>query len=246
MATATALDLDRSDLAGPADPVGRADLADLAEWVRPLELRSEQVTWPVVAGLESLLPGGLTRGTTVAVGAAPGVSGAATLALAVAAGPSAAGAWTALVGGGVGGGSWGLAAAAGLGVALDRLVVVAPAGRLPSGWGPVLGALIDGFPVVVLGPEVRLRAADTRRLAARLRESGGVMVRIGEDGAVPAAAHARLLVREGEWQGVEDGAGHLRARRAVVEATGRGAASRPRRAELLLPGPDGRVHGIEA
>ena len=50
MATATALDLDRSDLAGLADTVGRADLADLAERVRPLELRSEQVTWPVEIG----------------------------------------------------------------------------------------------------------------------------------------------------------------------------------------------------
>ena len=238
MATAAALDLD-------AD---RSGLADLAERVRPVELRSEQPTWPVVAGLESLLPGGLTRGTTVAVGAAPGVTGAVTLALAVAAGPSEAGAWTALVGegGDVGGGSWGLVAAAGLGVALDRLIVVAPAGPPPSGWGPVLGALVDGFPVVVVGPGVRLRAADTRRLAARLRERGGVMVRVGGDGAVPAAAHVRLLVREGEWQGVEDGAGHLRARHVVVEATGRGAASRPRRAALLLPGPDGRVSGVGA
>ena len=130
-----------------------------------------------------------------------------------------------------------------MGVALERLVVVAPGDRPAAGWGPVVAALVEGFGVVGVGPRVQLRSGDGRRLAARLRERGGVLVRVG-DAAVPSAAHVRLVVREGEWQGIGDGAGHLRARRVVVEATGRGAASRPRRGELLLPGPGGEVVAV--
>jgi len=221
---------------------GGMSLRELAERVRPVELRSQQPTLPVVPGLGPLLPEGLVKGTTVAVGSAAGVGGATTLALAVAAGPSRAGAWVALVGGD-GAGAWGLVAAAGLGVALERLVVVAPGDRPASGWGPVVAALVEGFPIVVVGPRVPLRPGDGRRLAARLRERGGVLVRVG-DAAVPSAAHVRLRVTEGEWQGVEVGAGYLRSRRVVVEATGRGAASRLRRSELLLPGPTGEVVAV--
>lgn len=261
------------------DPAGAsAALRELAERIRPVELRSQQPTLAVVPGLEPLLPEGLVKGTTVAVGSAAGVGGATTLALALAAGPSRAGAWVALVGGdggrngggsrgggggsgsgggsrggsgggsrgggGEGGGMWGLVAAAGLGVALERLVVVAPGDRPVSGWGPVVAALVEGFPIVVVGPRVPLRPGDGRRLAARLRERGGVLVRVG-DASVPSSAHVRLRVTEGEWQGVEAGAGYLRSRRVVVEATGRGAASRLRRCELLLPGPTGEIVATE-
>jgi hypothetical protein len=222
---------------------GSAALQELAERIRPVELRSQQPTLAVVPGLEPLLPEGLVKGTTVAVGSAAGVGGATTLALALAAGPSRAGAWVALVGGD-GDGMWGLVAAAGLGVALERLVVVAPADRPVSGWGPVVAALVEGFPIVVVGPRVQLRPGDGRRLAARLRERGGVLVRVG-DASVPSAAHVRLRVMEGEWQGIDAGAGYLRSRRVVVEATGRGAASRLRRCELLLPGPTGELVTVE-
>jgi hypothetical protein len=226
------------------DGAGRGThLQELAERVRPVELRSEQPTLPVVAGLEPLLPGGLVKGTTVAVGSAAGVGGATTLALALAAGPSRAGSWVALVGGD-GGAMWGLVSAAGLGVALERLVVVAPGDRPVSGWGPVVAALVEGFPVVVVGPRVQLRSGDGRRLAARLRERGGVLVRVVGDAAVPSAAHVRLQVTGGGWEGVDEGAGYLRARRVVVEATGRGAASRLRRGELLLPSPSGEVVAV--
>lgn len=218
---------------------GGAALRELAERVRPVELRSQQPTLAVVPGLEPLLPGGLVKGTTVAVGSVAGVGGATTLALALAAGPSRAGAWVALVGGD-GGGMWGLAAAAGLGVALERLVVVAPGDRPASGWGPVVAAMVEGFPVVVVGPKVPLRPGDGRRLAARLRERGGVLVRVG-NASVPSSAHVRLRVTEGEWMGIEAGAGYLRSRRVAVEATGRGAASRLRRCHLLLPGPTGEI-----
>ncbi|HEY8546035.1 MAG TPA: hypothetical protein VIL36_13345, partial [Acidimicrobiales bacterium] len=170
-------------------PRGGAALRELAERVRPVELRSQQPTLPVVPGLQPLLPDGLVKGTTVAVGSVAAAGGATTLALALAAGPSQAGAWVALVGG-AGRGMWGLVAAAGLGVVLERLVVVAPATRPVAGWGPVVAALVEGFPVVVVGPEVQLRSGDGWRLAARLRGRGGVLVRVG-DASGPSAAHVR-------------------------------------------------------
>jgi hypothetical protein len=91
---------------------------------------------------------------------------------------------------------------------------------------------------VVVGPAVgrRLRQADTRRLAARTRERGGVLVAMGQD--LPGgAASVRLEVVTSAWEGLEEeGGGHLRSCRATVEATGRGAASRTRRGELVLRG----------
>ena len=93
----------------------------LAERVRPVTLAREQ-RLPVLGPLEPLLPdGGLRRGITVSVGSAPGIGGATSLALALAAGPSISGSWVAAVGVP----SLGLAAAAELGIDLERFVLVA-------------------------------------------------------------------------------------------------------------------------
>src|SRR5690606_31025415 len=50
-----------------------------------------------------------------------------------------------------------------------------------------------------------------------------------------------LTVVATAWEGLGRGHGHLRARRATVEAGGRRGADRPRRAELWLPGPGGTL-----
>jgi hypothetical protein len=230
---------------GMASVATAPNLRELAERVRPVALRSEQEGLPVVPWLRELLPQGLTRGGVVAVGAAPGVAGATTLSLAVAAGPSQAGAWVALVGDV----PWGLVAADEMGVAFERLVVVAPPEPPAAGWGQVVAALIEGFPVVVLGEQARLRNGDTRRLAARLRERGGVLVRLGGDGRL-GPAQIRLVVCGSTWEGstpaddTSDPArtGHLHSRRLTIEASGRGAASRTRRAEVRLPTPGESSH----
>jgi hypothetical protein len=227
-----------ADRAGAA----RVGVADLARERR----------LPVLPPFESLLPGGgLRRGATVAVGAAPGVAGATSLALALAAGASQAGAWVAAVGLG----SLVLVAADALGVALDRLVLVADPGRDRSGWASVLGALVDGFDVVVVsvaggvpggpgGGSPRLRPADARRLVARVRERGGVLVAVGGD--LPGErSPVHLTVSAARWEGLGAGWGHLQGRRVTVQTGGRGDAARPRRAELWLPDADGRVAPAE-
>ena len=220
--------------------VPRGDAAALAEAMartRPISLAREH-TLPVVGALEGLVPGAaLARGSTV------GVVGT-SLALAVAAGPSQAGSWVALVGV-----PWlGLGAVAGLGLALERVAVVAP--PEPASWATVTAALVGAFDVVVVAEPARVGAADARRLAARARERGTVLVRVQPSPAVPGLgavggarleADLRLAVTASRWEGLGLGHGHLRARRVRVEATGRRRAARPRTADLWLPAADGTI-----
>jgi hypothetical protein len=212
-----------------------ATLGALAERVRPVTLAREQ-RLPVVPALETLVAGGgLRRGSVLSVSEAPGASGAGSLALALAARASAAGSWAA----GVGLPSLGLAAAAELGVALERLVLVAAPERQSR--PTVVATLVDGFDLVLVGPHQELGPADARRLVARARERGTVLVRLDGSGPGSENADLRLRVTATSWEGLGAGHGHLRARRVTIEAGGRGEASHPRRADLWLPGPGGGV-----
>jgi hypothetical protein len=88
-----------------------------------------------------------------------------------------------------------------------------------------------------------VRPADARRLAARARERGSVLVVAGK--GWPEAADVRLAVTRSEWHGLDGGAGvgagRLRGRRVEVVGGGRGAAARERRSTLWLPAPGGGV-----
>ena len=233
--------------AGGAPGSGRDHLRLLGERVAPL-VGARERTLPVLDPLRDLFPGGaLQRGWVITTGG----EGATSLALAVAAGPSAAGSWTAVVGEE----GLGLAAAAEAGVVLERLLVVtAPEPRVAA---ETAAALVGSVDIVLLGSGIRLGAADHRRLAARLRERGSVLIRLGGDGSHgagvssggarsssgrvgdPHGADVRLQVVSSRWSGLGDGWGLLRSRRVSVRAQGRGAAGRPRSVDLLLPGPDG-------
>jgi hypothetical protein len=227
--------------AGGADADPRARLALVAERARPVALAKAR-TLPVLGPLAALLPdGALPRGITVGVGG----PAAASLALALAAAPTAEGGWVALVG--VPGA--GLAAAAELGVVLERVAVVdAPE---PAAWPGVVAALLGAFDVVLVAPGHRVPHQAVRRLAARARERGSVLIPVGGPagrftGSWPEAPDLRLGVVAARWEGLGQGHGHLRSRRVTVEATGRRGLSRPRRAELLLPGPSGAVELVVA
>jgi hypothetical protein len=188
----------------------------------------------VAEALTTLLPGGLVRGTSVQVSGLVDGLGTTSLALALLAGPSASGSWTSAVGVP----TLGLAAAEGFGVDLGRLVLVAP--PPPGEWATVVATLLDAFEVVVARPPAgRVRPADARRLAARARERGSVLVRLGASSPWVEAADVSLTVVATSWEGLGRGHGHLRARRATVEAGGRRSFDRARRAELWLPGPGG-------
>jgi hypothetical protein len=213
------------------------ELGRVAARAAPVSLSAAQVL-PVLSPLEGLLPeGGLRRGSVVGV---TGPAGATSLALALVAGASVTGSWCAVVGVP----SLGVAAAAELGLALERLALVPfPAAQ----WATVTAALLDALDVVVVRPARPVRPADARRLAARARERGSVLVPLAAGPpAWPEGLDLRLRAVGATWHGLGSGHGHLRARRVEVVASGRGAAARERRVALWLPGPGGVQPGAPA
>ncbi|HTX62875.1 MAG TPA: hypothetical protein VMD28_04515 [Acidimicrobiales bacterium] len=203
-------------------------LQALAERVRPTAASRTRLL-PVLPPIAALLPdGGLRRGTVVRFAGRGGPS----LAMAVAAGPSAAGSWC----GAVGLDEMGVLAAAGYGLDLERLVVVRAA---PAEWAVAAAALVDGIDLVVLAPPPHARAAAARTLTARARERGAVVLVVEERPSFPAGLE--LSVETAQWHGLAEGAGRLQSRRVTVVARGRGAAVRPVRQELWLPAATGKV-----
>ncbi len=200
---------------------------DLAAAVAPTTL-ARQRTLPVTDPFVPLLPdGALARGRAVSC---RGIA-ATSLAVALAAEATTAGAWLAVVDV-----PWlGVEAAGELGVPLERLVRVEPAA---SEWADLVAAVLDGFELVVTRIPRRLNAATLRRVQARVQAREAVLIVVGEPG--PLSADITMEASSPVWEGVEHGWGHLRGRRVTVSSTGR-RVPRPRRAELWLPGPDGTV-----
>jgi hypothetical protein len=135
--------------------------------------------------------------------------------------------------------SLGLAAAAELGVDLEHLVVVADPPS--SSWATVVATLVDAFDVVLVRPRRRVGVTDARRLNARARERGSVLVVFGDTATWPDAPDVSLSLASSEWHGIGAGHGRLSARHVVVEAEGRRAAARARRISLWLPAAGGGI-----
>jgi hypothetical protein len=175
---------------------------------------------PVLPELRHLLPGGgLRRGSTVAV-----TPGATSVLLALLAAASGAGSWCAVVGLP----TLSPAAAAELGIALDRLALVPHPG--PE-WPSVVAALLDGVDIVVAAPPGPVVAGVSGRLAARARQRGSVLVPY----ARWSGADVVLESPGGSWHGLGQGRGRLMRREMTISARGRGAASRPRGITVWLP-----------
>jgi len=247
----SALEATAGDLTGAAtDPVGdvgnvrrdagqaatMARLRDLAQAVRPTTLAAER-RLPVADALQPLLPlGALQRGTVVAV---DGV-GATSLALALTSAASSEGSWV----GFVGTSTMGWAAAAQAGVDPSRTLVVT---KVPVGsWSTVTAALVDAVDLVVVSPTHAVRAADGRRLAARARERGAVLIVLDARFAWPSEPDVRLRSTPRRWHGVGRGHGRLIARSVLVSSEGRRASARRRTLELWLPSAEGVVESPPA
>lgn len=139
--------------------------------------------------------------------------------------------------------SLGLVAAGELGVHLDRLALVPRPGER---WAAVVAALVDGFDMLLLSPPVRVGMTDARRLSARTRERGAVLVVLASGSVWPVAPDLHLSVVSSEWNGLRAGSGYLRERRVEVACRGRRAASRERRKALWLPGREGQAGPLAA
>ncbi|MEV0700791.1 hypothetical protein AB0I53_23175 [Saccharopolyspora sp. NPDC050389] len=183
---------------------------------------------PTRTELAAVLPWpGLRRGSTVAV------HGSVSLLFALLSEATANGSWAAVVG--LSGIS--LVAAAEAGVELARLAVVPRPGGDPVG---VIAALLDGVDLVVVGGTRQVTDSDARRLSARARNRGSVLLPFGPW----SGAEVQLRCVGADW-GLGQGHGYLRERAVTVRAGGRGAASRPRSCRLLLPARDGAI-GVPA
>ena len=157
----------------------------------------------------------------------------ASLVMALLAGPSQQGAWSAVVGVD----DFGAEAAAEMGVDLSRTVLVPDVGDL---WLEVTTALIDVVTMVVLRPPPAVDQRVAGRVAARLRKRSAVLVAWGRW----PGAEASLSLRGSTWAGIAQGRGRLRTRRVVVDVR-RGSAPSGR-AALWLPGQDSPIAQLAA
>lgn len=222
----TALDQARLLLAQAKDRGPGPSVARVQQALDTAEVDRELPTHPAVS---ELLAGASLRG-----GAAYSVRGSAALVMALMAGPSAEGAWCGVVGMP----SFGAEAARGLGVDLERLVLVPDPGR---DWLNVVAALVDALAVVVVRPPGEVTSGEASRLAARLRTRGAMLI---VSGSWPGS-EARFEIESNTWTGLGDGEGLLTARRATVVVTGRRAAVHTRRHQLWLPAADGTIRSAE-
>ncbi len=227
-------------------------LAVLAERARPTSSSQSQLL-PVIPPLQGLFPGGgLRRGTSIVVagkgerggggagerGGGAGATGATTsgltLCLSLLGAASSAGSWCAAVG--ICG--LGAVAAADLGIDLTRLILLPSPG--PK-WAESTATLLEGVDVVVLCPPFPVRPAMARRLVARTRDRGAILIVVPGQAGWPEGPDMRLSVENTRWDGIGKGDGHLRRRRVTVIATGRRSAARPRHQDLWLPSTAGSV-----
>lgn len=215
----------------------------LGERIKPVVLARER-TMPLADVFVPLFPeGGLVRGRVISCTGAASLS----IASAVVRDAIVAGSWMAVVDVD----TFGADAAAELGIPLERVVRIQSAPEsesqlehrgLEHRWVDVMGAAVDGFDIVVTRVPDGLcgdhRPASVRKLASRLVQRGAVVVTIGEAGVL--ACDVDLATGRTVWEGLDDGAGHLRRRHISVVAGGRRIPGR-RSCQLTLTGSAQRV-----
>ncbi|MFM8793858.1 MAG: hypothetical protein ACKOFF_03035 [Acidimicrobiales bacterium] len=200
-------------------PAGVETAAQLAARIGPHR------ALPVAQALAPLLPvRGLERGLVHSVCG----DGATSLVYALVAEATATGAWCALVDMP----QAGLRAAHEYGVALQRTVCI-DTDHSPSSVGAVIGALVEGFDIVVVR-DPACTPADARKVASRAKAQGSVLVVHGRWSSF--AVDVELAVHTRAW-----GFSVRATERTVeVEAAGRRVHG-PRRVSLLLPSSAGRA-----
>jgi hypothetical protein len=176
---------------------------------------------PTHPAIAELLPGGGLQ-----QGASYSVTGSTTLLMALLAGPSAAGSWCGVIGVP----EFGIEAAQGFGIDLERLVLVPHPGEH---WLAVTAAVADVLGVVVVRPSSRASDGSIARLGARIRKRGATIIVVG----TWPQSEAMLSLSPGGWSGIGRGDGYLAEREVVLTVTTR-SGGRPRSTRLMLPDRD--------
>jgi len=197
-----------------------ASVPELRERIRQLQTtKLDTRSLPTHPVIGRLLPGGALQ-----EGATYSVDRSLTLLMLLLATPSAAGAWCGVVGVP----EFGVEAAAGFGIDLERLVLVPEPG---DQWLATTAAIADALNVIVIRPPKRASDASVARLSARLRKRKATLLVLG----TWPHSEAMLSITESNWTGIGDGHGHLQSREATVTATSK-TGGRPRSARIRLPG----------
>jgi hypothetical protein len=212
---------------GDHTTTARPRLADLPAGVTPAGAVTARPGtdrgYPAPPPLAHLLPGGTFRR-----GSSLEILGSGSLMLAVIAAATTEGQWTAAVGMP----DLGALAAAEHGIDLKRLALVPHPG---AHWPTIVAALIDGFDIVAARPPSPLTAPEHRRLAARIRQRGALLITTQPwDNA-----DVTLRVTAQRWHGLGQGHGRLKHRSITLTVEGRGALNRARETTLWLPSPNG-------
>lgn len=198
----------------PVEASSLAVVDQLRERIRTLEGGPARTKIPVHSLLSGLVD--MRAGASYAVDSA-------SLALAMAAGASAAGEWV----GFAGWSDFGAEAATQWGIDLSRTVLVPEPGEH---WLEVTAALVDVLKVLVFRPPGRVDAKSVSVIEARLRARSAALVVWGDW----PSSEARLFTEDTVWSGAGRGDGRLRERQVRV-AVRRGARP-PLRADLVFPG----------
>lgn len=197
----------------------RATVEELQARIRSMQAtKLDTRLIPTHPAIGRLLPGGGLK-----QGAAYSVENSAALVMALLAAPSAAGSWCGVVGIP----EFGVEAAQGFGIDLDRLVLVPHPG---DQWLSVTAAVADVLGVVVTRPPKRASDSSVSRLTARLRQRGATLIVLGPW----PQSEAMLSISESNWTGIGNGHGHLAARQVTVTVSSR-LATRPRSTRVWLP-----------
>ena len=202
-----------------AQPVAPDRIAELQQRVQRMQgagVTRTLDTLPALAGVIRLKTGGAY------------VVDSPSLAMALMAGPSQAGEWSAVVGVP----EFGWEAAADLGLALERTIVVPAPGEH---WLSVTAGLADVVSVVLVKPPSPVTERQAERLRSRLRQKDAALLCWGRW----PRCDAEVSVTASSWSGLGQGHGHLQGRE--VEVSVRRGAAPARRTALRLPGPDRAV-----
>lgn len=191
---------------------------DLIERVGSKVLAHER-TVPVGDDLAELFPErALVRGRTLAC-AGPGATSAG---MALAAAAVAGGAWLAVVDIP----TFGLDAASEAGIPLERVVAVststgvgAEVGAGGGAWIDVMGAVVDGFDLVLARVPVDRSPGLLRKLSTRIRQRGAVVILLGDVGAM--ACDGVVDASGITWTGLGAGFGVIRRRSVELQMSGR-------------------------
>lgn len=119
------------------------------------------------------------------------------------------------------------------GIPLDRVVSVSSG----SSTAEVIGAVLDGFEVVIIG-SASMSQGLARRVAQRVRSREAVMIAIAGSGALPV--DLELITVDPHWSGIGRGTGRLVSRQVRVERAGR-RSPRSVAVDLVLPAESGAI-----